>query len=195
MTVLRSAICFCLLLAWGLLSVGCRQDMHDQPRYEPLEASDFFEDGRASRPLVPGTVARGQLHTDAHLYTGKIAGELATTLPFPVTRAVLERGRERYAIYCTPCHDRVGSGQGMIVRRGFRRPPSLHIDRLRQVPVGHFFEVMSNGFGAMLDYAAQLTPNDRWAVAAYMRALQLSQYATLADVPADVQPQLQSKNP
>jgi hypothetical protein len=169
--------------------------MHDQPRYKPLAESDFFEDGRASRPQVPGTVARGQLHTEAHLYTGKINGELATTLPFPVTRAILERGRERYDIYCTPCHDRVGSGQGMIVRRGFRRPPSLHIDRLRQVPVGHFFEVMSHGFGAMLDYAAQLTPEDRWAVAAYMRALQLSQYATRADVPADVQPQLQSKSP
>jgi hypothetical protein len=195
MTVLRCAICFCLLLACGLLSAGCRQDMHDQPRYKPLAESDFFEDGRASRPQVPGTVARGQLRTEAHLYTGKIDGELATTLPFPVTRAVLERGRERYDIYCTPCHDRVGSGQGMIVRRGFRRPPSLHIDRLRQVPVAHFFEVISNGFGAMLDYAAQLTPDDRWAVAAYMRALQLSQYATLADVPADVQPQLQSQNP
>lgn len=179
-----------LLLGLTLLW-GCRQDMHDQARYEPLEKSDFFEDGRASRPLVPGTVARGQLRTDTHMSAGKVDGQLVETLPFPVTRALLERGQERYNIYCTPCHDRLGSGQGMIVRRGLRHPPSLHIDRLREAPLGHFFDVMSNGFGAMADYAAQIPPQDRWAIAAYIRALQLSQHATLADVPADMQARLQ----
>ena len=177
----------------GLLLVsGCRQDMHDQPRYEPLEASSFFADGRASRPLVPGTVARGQLRTDTHFYLGKVDGHLVDTLPVPVTRPLLERGRERYDIYCAPCHDRLGGGQGMIVRRGFRRPPSLHIDRLREAPIGHFFDVISNGFGVMTDYAAQVTPRDRWAIAAYIRVLQLSQHAQLADVPAEIRQQLQS---
>jgi len=120
-----------------------------------------------------------------------MAGKLADTLPLPVTRPLLERGQERYNIYCTPCHDHVGNGEGMVVRRGFRRPPSFHIDRLREALVGHFFDVMTHGFGAMPDYAAQVTPRDRWAIAAYIRALQLSQHATLADVPADVQQQLQ----
>jgi hypothetical protein len=168
--------------------------MHDQPRYEPLEASGFFADGRASRPLVPGTVARGQLHTDTHFYLGKVDGTLVDTLPLPVTRPLLERGRERYDIYCAPCHDRLGSGQGMIVRRGFRSPPSLHIDRLREAPIGHFFDVISNGFGVMTDYAAQVAPPDRWAIAAYIRALQLSQHAQMTDVPAEIRPQLQSTN-
>jgi hypothetical protein len=169
--------------------------MHDQPRYEPLEASTFFADGRAARPAVTGTVARGQLRTDTHLYTGKVQGTVVDTLPFPVTQALLERGRERYEIYCVPCHDRTGQGQGIVVRRGFRRPPSLHIDRLREAPIGHFFDVMSNGFGVMMDYAAQVAPPDRWAIAAYIRALQLSQRATLADVPPAIQQQLQSTPP
>ena len=138
-----------------LLTAGCRQDMHDQPRYEAFEASDFFEDGRASRPLVEGTVAQGQLRLDEHLYTGKINGELAVALPVPLTRQLLERGQERFDIYCSPCHDRAGSGQGIVVRRGFRRPSSFHIDRLREAPIGYFFEVMTNGFGAMMDYAVQ----------------------------------------
>jgi cytochrome c len=166
--------------------------MHDQPRYEPLEASSFFADGRASRPLLPGTVARGQLRTDTHAYTGKVDGNLVETLPMPVTRALLERGRERYNIYCAPCHDRLGGGQGMVVQRGFRRPPSLHIDRLREAPIGHFYDVMSNGFGVMMDYAAQVPPADRWAIAAYIRVLQLSQHAQLTDVPEDIRRQLQS---
>jgi cbb3-type cytochrome c oxidase subunit III len=174
------------------LLAGCRQDMHDQPRYKPLEANPFFEDGRAARPLVPGTVARGYLRTDTHFYTGKVDGKLVDTLPFPVTRALLERGRERYEIYCAPCHDRVGSGQGIVVRRGFRQPPALHIDRLREAPVGYFFDVISSGFGAMADYAAEIPPRDRWAIAAYVRALQLSQHATLADMPAELREQLQS---
>jgi hypothetical protein len=169
--------------------------MHDQPRYEPLEASAFFTDGQASRPLVPGTVARGHLHIDSHFSTGRVNGHLVDTLPFPITRVLLERGHERYEIYCAPCHDRLGSGQGIVVQRGFRRPPSLHIERLRQAPVGHFFDVISSGFGAMADYAAQVPPRDRWAIVAYIRALQLSQHATLADVPVEQREQLQNPSP
>jgi hypothetical protein len=165
-----------------VLIAGCRQDMHDQPRYEPLEASPFFADGRAARAQVEGTVARGQLRTDEHLYTGKVNDVLVDTMPFAVSLDVLARGQNRYNIFCAPCHDRVGTGQGMIVRRGFRRPPSFHITRLREAPVGHYFDVITHGFGAMLDYAAQLQPRDRWAIAAYIRALQLSQHATLDDV-------------
>jgi len=157
---------------------GCRQDMHDQPRYEPLEASAFFEDGRSSRPLVPGTVARGQLD-DAD-----IAGDARTTrLPLALTPEVLARGEARYNIYCSPCHDRVGTGDGMVVRRGFRRPPSLHLERLREAPVGYHFSVISGGFGAMPSYAAQIPARDRWAIVAHLRALQRSQHATLADLP------------
>ncbi len=168
-----------------LLATACRQDMHDQPKYKPLRGSDFFDDGRSARPFVEGTVARGHLHTDEHFYTGKVKGELVTTLPFPATKEVLERGHERYNIYCSPCHDRVGTGRGMIVQRGFRQPPSFHIDRLRQAPVGHFFDVMTNGFGTMYSYADRIPPKDRWAIVAYIRALQLSQNATLDDVPAE----------
>jgi mono/diheme cytochrome c family protein len=172
-------------LALLLLCVitGCRQDMHDQPKYESLEASTFFPDGRASRPPVPGTVARGQLREDTHLYEGKIAGKPAETFPFPIDLKTLQRGQQRYNIYCTPCHDRVGSGNGMVVRRGFRAPPSYHIERLRQAPPGYLYDVITNGFGAMQDYAAQIPVRDRWAIVAYVRALQLSQHATLNDVP------------
>jgi mono/diheme cytochrome c family protein len=169
--------------------------MHDQPRYEPLEASRFFDDGRASRPLVEGTVAQGQVQGDTLSSTGKINNTLAAVLPFPVTRQLLERGQERYNIYCSPCHDRVGDGLGIVVRRGFRRPPSFHFDRLREAPIGHFFDVMTHGFGAMMDYAAQIAPDDRWAIAAYIRALQLSQHATLADVPDEERPRLQDGTP
>ncbi len=170
--------------------VACRQDMFDQPRTRPLRRSEFFSDGRSARPPVPGTVARGELHDDPHLYTGRVNGALVTTFPFPVDRAVLERGHGRYNIFCAPCHDRVGNGNGMIVRRGFRAPPSFHIDRLRAAPVGHYFDVITNGFGAMPDYAAQIPAHDRWAVIAYIRALQLSQRAAPADVPPDVLKQL-----
>jgi mono/diheme cytochrome c family protein len=170
--------------------VGCQQKMADQPRYKPLGRSTFFADERASRPLVDGAVARGQLRSDEHLYTGKVGGKLADSFPFAVTRAVLARGQERFNIYCSPCHDRVGYGQGMIVRRGYRAPPSYHIDRLRQAPAGHFFHVMTNGLGVMPSYAQQIRAEDRWAIAAYIRALQLSQYATLADVPAEPRRQL-----
>jgi len=180
------------LYALGVLFAltACRQDMHDQPKYEPLEASTFFADGRSARPLIEGTVARGNLQLDEHFYTGKINGELATELPFPATMDVLKRGQERFNIYCSPCHSKAGDGAGMIVQRGFRRPPTYHSERLRDAPIGHFFDVMTNGFGAMYSYAERVSPRDRWAIAAYIRALQLSQNATLDDVPDDVRQQL-----
>lgn len=151
---------------------GCRQDMHDQPKYEPLEASDFFADRRSARPLVEGTVPRGDLRADSLLYTGKRDDVDADEFPFPVTKEVLERGRERYDIFCSPCHGRTGEGDGMIVQRGYRRPTSYHVATLRDAPVGHFFDVMTNGWGAMPDYASQVPVEDRWAIAAYIRALQ-----------------------
>ena len=167
----------------ALLS-GCRQDMHDQPRYRPLRRSDFFADGRSERPLVPGTVARGQLREDAYYYSGMISKtQPGNTIPFPVTAEVLRRGQERFDIYCSPCHSRVGDGNGMVVQRGYRHPPTFHSDTLRGMPVGHFFDVITNGFGAMPDYAQQVAPPDRWAIAAYIRVLQYSQHATIADVP------------
>ncbi len=167
----------------ALVLAACRADMHEQPRYNPLDSSDFFEDGRSARPEVPGTVARGHLRTDDHYYLGKVNGKAADTFPFPVTRAVLERGRERFNIFCTPCHGLTGEGRGMIVQRGFPPPPSYHIDRLRQAPPGHFYGVITNGFGAMYSHAARIAPEDRWAIVAYIRALQMSHHATLADVP------------
>jgi mono/diheme cytochrome c family protein len=162
---------------------GCRLDMHVQPKYKPLAQTDFFGDGRSARPVVEGTVARGHLRLDEHLYTGKVNGQLATTFPFPITRQDLERGRERFNIYCTPCHDAAGTGHGMIVLRGFPAPPSYHIQRLREVPVGHLFDVITRGLGNMYSYASRVEPEDRWRIVAYIRALQLSQAATLADVP------------
>lgn len=152
--------------------------MQDQPRYEPLEASTFFPDGRSARPPVANTVARGQLADQDLIPDAKSA-----RFPLPLTPALLDRGAERYDIYCAPCHDRVGTGDGVVVRRGYRRPPSLHVDRLRQAPVGQLFAVVSDGFGAMPGYAAQVPVRDRWAILAYLRALQRSQHATLADVP------------
>ena len=171
------------LAALAVTLPGCRLDMHVQPKYLPLAPTDFFGDGRSERPVVEGTVARGHLRLDEHLYTGKVNGQLATTFPFPITRQDLERGRERFQIYCTPCHDASGTGRGIIVSRGFPQPPSYHIDRLRQAPVGHFFDVITNGLGNMYSYASRVAPEDRWRIIAYIRALQLSQSATLADVP------------
>jgi cytochrome c len=158
--------------------------MQDQPKYKNLRGSSFFADHRAARPLPDGTVARGFLNADPRLATGKVGGQPVAELPVPLTRALLERGRDRYGIYCTPCHGLTGDGLGMVVQRGYRRPNSFHIDRLRAAPVGYFFDVMTNGFGSMMDYSAQIPPQDRWAIAAYLRALQLSQGATVADVPA-----------
>jgi mono/diheme cytochrome c family protein len=173
-----------VLLCALCASVACRQDMHDQPKYIPLRQSPFFADQRSARPLVAGTIARGQLRDDPLLYTGKIDGADATVFPFPIDDKVMARGQERFNIYCSPCHGRTGQGDGMIVRRGYRKPPTYHQDRLRGAPVGHFFDVITNGFGAMPDYAAQVAVRDRWAIAAYIRALQLSEHATISDVPA-----------
>lgn len=170
----------------SLLMGGCglRLDMHDQPKIRTLRENDFFSDGRGARPVIEGTVARGELREDSAFYTGKVNGQYVTEFPFPVTAEVLERGRDRFNIYCSPCHSRMGDGNGMIVQRGFKRPPSYHIDRLREKPVGYVFDVQTNGLGSMAEYASQVSAHDRWAIAAYVRALQLSQHATRADVPA-----------
>lgn len=167
---------------------GCRQEMYDQPKYEPLEKSGFYSDARASRPYVEGTVPRGALDAPvAPLPPGGAPSPaaLTATLPMPLTRELLARGRERFEIFCTPCHDRTGSGRGMVVRRGYRQPPSYHIERLRDAPVGHFYDVMTRGLGAMPDYAQQIPPDDRWAIAAYVKALQLSQRTTIAELPPE----------
>lgn len=175
--------------------IACRQQMADQPSYRPLAKSEFFADGRSARPAIPGTVPRGQLREDEHFYTGRLGSQVVETFPFPVTREIFYRGQERFDIFCSPCHDRVGNGQGMIVRRGFRPPPSLHIDRLRESRPGYLFEVISRGFGTMPDYAEQIPPEDRWAIVAYIRALQLSQQAALAELPEAERRRLQEREP
>jgi len=166
-------------------SAACRQDMHDQPKYKPFRQSDFFADQRSARPLVPGTVARGSLREDPVYFTGKNGSDFVAEIPVQVTPALLARGQERFQIFCSPCHGRTGRGDGMIVQRGFKAPSSYHVDRLRAMPIGYFYDVITNGFGAMSDYSAQVPPADRWAIAAYIRTLQYSQYAPAADVPAD----------
>ena len=220
---LRSSILVLVLAT--LVFTACRQDMHDQPKYRPLRPVDqigSINDGRSARPLVEGTVARGELRDDVEFYTGKIA-EFRQTMPntpatssgaapsqgasgvtpglqgfvgeFPmqITAADLDRGQERFNIYCSVCHGPLGDGGGVIPKRGFRKPPSYHDDRLRNAPVGYFFDVITNGFGNMPDYAGQVEPSDRWRIIAYIRALQLSQRATLADVPADKRDELNKK--
>ena len=172
------------------MCAGCRQDMHDQPKYTAYKPSAFFADQRSARPTIEGTIARGHLNEDELLYTGRVGGQPATVFPFTVDDAVMQRGRERYDIFCTPCHGLTGDGDGMVVQRGYRRPPSFHVDRLRQAPPGHVYDVITNGFGAMPDYAAQIAVRDRWAIAAYMRALQLSQNATAAELSSDAQGRL-----
>lgn len=193
---LRVPSCPLWLKKWNVAALGaaiafssaCRLDMHMQPKQNPLSRSDFYSDQRSARPLVEGTVARGELHADTYFYTGKIGNNPGDVMPFPVTKEVLERGRERYNIYCAPCHSRVGDGEGFVPSRGFaRKPPSYHIPRLQKAPLGYFFDVMTNGFGIMPDYASQVSPEDRWEIVAYIRALQLSQNATTADVPAGQQ--------
>jgi mono/diheme cytochrome c family protein len=169
--------------------------MHDQPKYRGLRESTFFADGLAARPVVAGTVPRGGLNEDPLLYTGKDGAATATVFPFPVDEQVMERGQERFNIYCAPCHGRTGTGEGMIVQRGYRRPPPFDDPRLREAPVGHFFDVITRGFGAMPDYSAQIRPADRWAITAYVRALQLSARATLADVPPAERSRLESEAP
>ena len=188
--LLRGPLCHLWLKAFALLAAitltsACRLDMHVQPRQNPLSRSDFFTDQRSARPLVEGTVARGQLHADSYFYTGKIGSNPGDVMPFPVTKQVLDRGRERFNIFCAPCHSRLGDGNGFVPSRGFtRKPPSYHIQRLQKAPLGYFFDVMTNGFGIMPEYASQIPPEDRWDIVAYIRALQLSQSATMADVPA-----------
>jgi mono/diheme cytochrome c family protein len=173
------------VLAASAALAGCRLDMQVQPKQNPLSRSDFFADQRSERPPVEGTVARGQLREDTYFYTGKIGSNPGNYMPFAVTKEVLDRGRERYNIYCAPCHSRVGDGNGFVPSRGFaRKPPSYHIERLQKAPLGYFYDVITNGFGIMSDYASQVSPEDRWKIVAYIRALQLSQDATRADVPA-----------
>ena len=165
---------------------GCRQDMQNEPKMIPQRESKFFASGRSVRPQVLGTVARGQLDADTYFYTGLIDEKAQDAMPYPVNMTVLRRGQERFDIYCTPCHSRVGNGRGMIVERGYKPAGDLLEPRILKEPLGHYFDVISHGYGAMPDYAAQITPQDRWAIAAYIRALQLSQNATLQDVPAGI---------
>ena len=170
-----------------MLAAGCRQDMQDQPKMFPQRGSAMFPDGRSVRPQVLNTVARGQLHEDEYFYTGLMDGKELDALPFPATMQVLARGQERFNIYCTPCHSRVGNGLGMIVERGYKPAGNYHDPKRLAEPLSHYFVVMTNGYGAMPNYSAQLTAADRWAVAAYIRALQLSQNAKPEDVPAGTQ--------
>ena len=183
------------LLLLTLLLGACRQDMHNQPKYKPLAESNFFADHRSARPMVDDTVPRGYLRTDLVRYTGKINGVDVNYFPFPITRADLERGRERFDIYCSPCHSRLGDGNGLIVKRGYRNPPSYYSDRVMKAPVGHFFDVITNGFGAMPSYASRVTPDDRWRIIAYIRVLQFSETATLNDVPPEERSKLMSGAP
>jgi mono/diheme cytochrome c family protein len=179
-----------VILGLASLAGGCAPNMFKQPKNKSLTESDFFADGRAARLPVEGTVARGMLRTDERLYTGKVNGLFVGNVPLPLTRELLTRGRERFDIFCSPCHGRLGDGSGMIVQRGLRRPPSYHIDRLREIPDGYFFDAITNGFGAMPSYASRVGVQDRWAITAYIRALQLSQASRLEDVPPAERPKL-----
>jgi mono/diheme cytochrome c family protein len=167
-----------------LLLFSCREDMQNQPKFIPLRENPFYGDGRSARPITEGTIARGQLEDDPLLYTGKVNGQEADQFPFPITEKDLARGRERFNIFCSPCHSQLGDGNGMIVQRGFKKPPSYFEPRLMAAPVGHFFNVMTYGRGAMADYSAQVPVADRWRIAGYIRALQLSQTAKPADLQA-----------
>lgn len=176
-----------LVAAVGLFTAGCHTDMWRQPRSEPLDPSEFFADGQNNRPLVPGTIARDHLRLDNAFYTGAKSGKWVDELPVPLTKELLKRGQERFEIYCTPCHGQLGDGNGMIAHRGFqlRRPVgNYHTDRLRNMPLGHFYDVITNGYGTMYSYASRVEPQDRWAIAAYIRVLQLSQNADQADAAA-----------
>ncbi len=174
----------------AIAGAGCRQDMHDQPKYKPFRESELFADKRSARPFVAGTVARGTLREDEAFFTGKVGKDFVTEIPVKVTAELLARGQSEYQVFCSPCHGRTGRGDGMIVQRGFKKPTSYHVDRLRQMPIGYFYDVVTNGFGAMSDYSAQVPPADRWAIAAYVRTLQYSQYAPASDVPAEKHPEL-----
>jgi mono/diheme cytochrome c family protein len=180
-TEVRTLVAVALLA--GTVS-GCRQDMHDAPRYDPYEASNVFPGGASAQPLIDGTVARGHLNEDTLLETGKIDGQFANLYPFAITAADMDRGEQRYNIYCAPCHGRRGEGDGMVVQRGYRQAASYHTDRLRTMAVGELYDRIANGFGAMPDYRTQISVDDRWRIVAYIRALQLAHQATTADVPA-----------
>ena len=184
---------FYRFIALALLALtGCDMlDMYDQPHKEPFEASQFFANGMSARPLVPGTVARGQLREDDAFYTGSVEGKYVEELPIPLTPELLARGRERFDIYCSMCHGLTGRGDGMIVQRGFKPPPSYHTDHLRNAPVGHFYDVITNGYRTMMPYNIQIEPRDRWAIVAYIRVLQTSQNGTLDDVPQAERAQLE----
>ncbi len=177
----------------SLILAGCelRQAMYDQEKYEPLEKSTFFPDGQSWRPQVEGTVARGELREDTHFYEGIVDGELSNVLPIDLNKELLERGQQRYNIYCSPCHDRTGQGNGIIVKRGLKQPTSFHDDRLKDMPVGYFFDVITNGYGVMYSYASRVPIKDRWAIAAYIRTLQLSQNVDLEKLPVEDQKQFQ----
>jgi mono/diheme cytochrome c family protein len=186
-TLLGLALTGCLLS-----SAGCRQNMHNQHKLEPYEANNFFDDGQGARPIPAHTVARGDLR-EGSTYTGlDAANKPVAEMPFPVTREILVRGQERFNVFCSPCHGRLGDGRGMIVRRGYKQPTSFHDPRLRASQVGYFFSVMTDGFGVMPSYAPQIPVHDRWAIAAYVRALQYSQNARLADLPADVRQRVET---
>lgn len=185
---LRRVTAASALLSLAVLA-GCRQDMHNQPKFYPQRSTTFFTDGRSVRPQVENTVARNQLYGNTYLYTGLVNGKEGDGMPLPVTMDLMERGQEKYNIYCTPCHSRVGNGAGMIVQRGYRPAGNFHTDRLRNAPLGHFYSVITNGYGAMPEYASQIAMEDRWAIVAYVRALQLSQNARPTDVPTGQHPQ------
>lgn len=189
--MLKSNIYICAGAALFLSLTACRDDMHNQPRLKPLGASEFFSDHRASRPAIEDTVARGHLRLDDARYTGKMDGNDIDQFPIPIAKADIERGRTRFNIYCTPCHGYLGDGNGMVVLRGYRQAATFYDDKYRKAPVGHFFDVITNGFGAMPSYASRITADDRWRLIAYIRALQLSESAKLTDVPADQRDKLQ----
>ena len=177
----------------AILLSGCRQDMHDQPKYKPLRESSFFADKRQSRPLLANTVARGDLREATEFYSGKSDKDAKADLeyfPMPITLEVIERGHQRFDVFCSPCHGKQGNGAGMIVKRGFKAPPSYHIQRLRDAPVGHFYDVITNGYGSMYNYAAQIPPRDRWAIISYIRTLQYSQNVPVADVTPEMRAKL-----
>jgi mono/diheme cytochrome c family protein len=180
-TVVIAALCLC----------GCRQDMQDQPKIKPLSESNFFSDGRASRPIPENTIAQNELNDNDTFHTGNANGTFAATIPIPVTLDLLQRGQERFNIFCSPCHSRLGDGNGEVAQRGFRLPQNLNSDRIRQVPPGYIFQVITNGYGGMPDHGDQIPVRDRWAIVAYIRALELSREAPLADVPADARAQLE----
>jgi len=175
----------CAIAILFLILAGCRQDMHDQPKYKPLAASKFFADGRSARPTPEFTVATDELNDTDDFHTGGTGGAFLATIPMPVDANLLHHGQERFNIYCSPCHGRLGNGEGMIAWRGFKAPADLNSDRVRQAPPGYIFQVIENGYGAMGDYRDQVPPEDAWAIVAYIRALELSRSAEIADVPAD----------